>query len=56
MAGLGGIGNSWAVGMVIFNIYMFCVNVVWFVEKGRVYVVDKMNVEFWGLFLMLIKM
>ena len=25
------------------------------VEKGRVYVVDKMNVEGWGQFLMLIK-
>ena len=26
------------------------------VEKGRVYVVDKMTVECWGLFLRLIKM
>ena len=26
------------------------------VEKGRVHVVDKINVECWGLFLMLIKM
>ena len=26
------------------------------VEKDRVYVVDKINVECWGLFLMLIKM
>ena len=26
------------------------------VEKDRVYVVDKMNVEFWGLFLRLINM
>ena len=26
------------------------------VEKGRVYLVDKMKVECWGLFLMLIKM
>ena len=26
------------------------------VEKDRVYVVDKMNVECWSLFLMLIKM
>ena len=25
------------------------------VEKGRVYVVDKMNAECWGLFLILIK-
>ena len=27
-AGFGGMGNSWAVGMVIFNSYMVCVNVV----------------------------
>ena len=26
------------------------------IEKGRVYVVDKLNVECWGLFLILIKM
>ena len=36
MVGLRGMGNySWAVGMVKFNCYMFCVNVVSYVHYCR---------------------
>ena len=59
MAGLRGMGNSWAVVMVILIVICFVLmlcDICAIVEKGRVYVVDKMNVECWGLFLILIKM
>ena len=49
MAGLGGMGNSWAVEMVIFDSYMFCVNVVLMLydlytilEKDRGYILSTM--------------
>ena len=53
-------GNIWAVRVVIFLIVICFVLILCdihaIVEKGRVYVVDKMNVECWDLYLMLIKM
>ena len=58
MVGLGGMGNSWG-SWCLFQI------VIWFllmlydlydiVVKDRVYVVDKVNVECWGLLSTLIK-
>ena len=47
--GLAGMGNSWVVGMVIFNncfVLMLC-DLYTVIEKGRVYQVDKMNVGCW---------
>ena len=35
MVGLGGMGNSLAVEMVIFNSYMFCINFVGFIRYCR---------------------
>ena len=58
MAGLGGIGNSWVTGMIILIVICFVLMCYLYAieEKVRVYVADKMNVEFWGLFFILMKM
>ena len=58
MVGLGGTGNSWAVEMFFLIVTCFVLilyDLYAIIGKGRVYVVDKMNVKCWGLFLMLIE-
>ena len=58
MVGLRGMGNSWVVVMVILIVIWFALtlyDLYAIVVKDRVYVVDKMNVECWGLLLTPIK-
>ena len=58
MAGLNGreIGGrlEWLLSIVIRFVLMLC-DIYTIVEEDRVYVVEKMNVECWHLFLILIK-
>ena len=54
MVGLGTVGRLW----LFINSYMFLLMLCdkyTIVEKFRVNLVGKMNVEFWGLFLMPVK-
>ena len=54
MADLSGMGDSWAVGIVICFVLMLCSKYT-IVEKFRVNLVGKVKVERWGLFLILVK-
>ena len=58
MVGLRGMDNSWGVLLCFLIVIWFTLtlyDLYAIVVKDRVYVVDKMNVECWGLLLTLIK-
>ena len=58
MVGLGGMGNSWVLWWLFLMVIWFMLmlyDLYTIVVKDRVYVVDKMNVECWGLLVKLMK-